>query len=287
MNTRPIPRNSRPTNDGVSERGSARLTFSILDGLAFAARKGRLGQTRSTSFVVGDIGPLLELVQLSDHGGLPPLNKLPVATASENSGFCSALQAGRSFWLCPVNKQMGFFRTTNCEADVSNSYQFGVAAKSAALAAGFSRKIASQLVAAAVEMIDNVYLQSAASPTGLAAFYARPGGFEFVISDRGIGILRSLQQNSEYAQLSDCGDALQLALTDGCSRFGSNSNHGHGFRPLFIGLSNLNGSLRFRSGDHALTIDGRNPQSIPWTKIAKPAISGFLASVLCRVSSRS
>jgi len=176
---------------------------------------------------------------------------------------------------------MGFFRTSNCDDDLSNSYQFGVAARGAAVAAGFSGKVAAQLVAAAVEMIDNVYLHSAASRTGLAAFCARPGGFEFVISDRGIGILRSLQENSEYARLSDHGDALQLALTDGCSRFGSDTNHGHGFRPLFIGLSNLNGTLRFRSGDHGLTIDGRNPQSIPWTKIAKPAIPGFLASVAC------
>lgn len=262
------------------------LTFPVVDGFAFAARKGRLGQSRSTSFAVGDIGPLLELIQLSDHGTLPPLEKLPIAAVPENSGFCTALQASRSSWICPSNKRMGFFRTTNCEDDLSNSYQFGVAAKSAAIAAGFPRQIAAQLVAAAVEMIDNIYLHSAASHTGLAAFCARPGGFEFVISDRGIGVLRSLQENSEYAQLCDHGDALQLALTDGCSRFGSNSNHGHGFRPLFIGLSNLNGALRFRSGDHALTIDGRNPQVIPWTKIAKPAISGFLASVSCRVNSR-
>ena len=133
-----------------------------------------------------------------------------------------------------------------------------------------------------LQMVDNIYLHSALSETGMAAYHARAGYFEFAVLDRGVGVLRSLQNNSEYSCLSDHGDALQLALTDGCSRFGSNSSHGHGFRPLFIGLSNLNGALRFRSGDHALTIDGRNPQTIPWTKIAKANISGFFASVSCR-----
>jgi hypothetical protein len=34
------------------------------------------------------------------------------------------------------------------------------------------------------------------------------------------------------------------------------AKRGNGFRPLFQGLANLNGTLRFRSGDQALTMDG-------------------------------
>jgi hypothetical protein len=187
----------------------------------------------------------------------------------------------------PSNKNIGFLRTANANDDESNSYHFGVAAQRAAIDAGFSKQVARQLVAAIVEMIDNVYQHSRLSESGMAVFQARSGNFEFAVSDRGIGVLRSLQESSEYANLSDHGDALQRALTDGCSRFGPNSKHGHGFRPLFIGLSNLNGELRFRSGDHALTIDGTNPQCIPWTKVSKPSISGFLASVSCRTHPRT
>jgi hypothetical protein len=131
-------------------------------------------------------------------------------------------------------------------------------------------------------MTDNIYLHSDRSQTGMAAFLSRSGYSEFGVLDRGIGVLRSLQSCGEYAGLQDHGDALQVALTDGCSRFGTGSKHGHGFRSLFIGLSNLNGALRFRTGDHALTIDGRNPVAIPWTKVAKPKIGGFLAFVSCR-----
>ena len=200
--------------------------------------------------------------------------------------FAALRQIQQRCWVCPSDKRVGFFRTTNSENDTSNSYSFGMAAQKAAAGAGFSRHVASQLVAAIMEMVDNIYLHSSLSETGLAVFHARPGYFEFAVLDRGVGILRSLQQSAEYARLTDHGDALQTALTDGCSRFGLNSNHGHGFRPLFIGLSNLNGALRFRTGDHALTIDGRDPISIPWTKIAKPNISGFLAFASCRTHAR-
>jgi hypothetical protein len=55
----------------------------------------------------------------------------------------------------------------------------------------------------------------------------------------------------------------------------------HGLRPLFSGLANLSGELRFRSGDQALTIDGVNPGSIPTRISQKTPISGFVASVAC------
>jgi len=93
--------------------------------------------------------------------------------------------------------------------------------------------------------------------------------------------IKSLRTCPEHALLNDHGDALQLALTDGGSRYGSGTKHGHGFRPIFVGLSILNGFLRFRSGDHALTIEGRDPKQMPWKKSAKPPISGFLASISC------
>ena len=48
-----------------------------------------------------------------------------------------------------------------------------------------------------------------------------------------------------------------------------------------IGIANLNGSLRFRSGDHALVIDGHNPSLVPARLWQKPKIGGFLASVKC------
>lgn len=277
MDTQSIGAAASDENDCVRDGGIIPLTFTAVDGLAFAAVKGKRVSIQSKTFVAADVGPLLELIHLSRDGVLPTS-----VAPSRVVEFYSALQANRQYWICQKTNQIGFFRTTNSENDISNSFRFGQAAQKAAIDAGFAKQVARQLVGAIVEMVDNIYLHSRSSETGIVAFQARSGYFEFAVSDRGIGILKSLKENSEYAQLSDHGDALQLALTDGCSKYGSNANHGHGFRPLFIGLSNLNGALRFRSGDHALTIDGRNPQSIPWRKIAKPPLSGFLAAISCQ-----
>ena len=75
--------------------------------------------------------------------------------------------------------------------------------------------------------------------------------------------------------------ALEAALTDGVSRYGPNRNRGHGFRPIFTGLVNLHGELRFRSGDHAITMDGTSP-ALATSRISQKApIDGFFASVRC------
>jgi hypothetical protein len=105
--------------------------------------------------------------------------------------------------------------------------------------------------------------------------------FEFVVSDGGRGVLASLRSCPDYADLVDHGEALRLTLQDGVSRYGKGTSHGKGFRPLFKGLANLNGELRFRSGDQALTIDGVNAGSIPAQTWEKVPTSGFAASVLC------
>ena len=95
-------------------------------------------------------------------------------------------------------------------------------------------------------------------------------------------MLQSLNTASTYAGLTDYGKALTLALTDGVSRFDDATDRGYGFRPLFTGLANLHGMLRFRSGDHALTIDGQQLGTIPAKLAKKISINGFFASVNCQ-----
>ena len=105
--------------------------------------------------------------------------------------------------------------------------------------------------------------------------------FEFVVSDKGIDILASLGSCPDYVSLNDHGEALSCALQDGISRHGVAAGRGMGFRQLFIGLANLNGALRFHSGDHTLTIDGRSPTLMTAKLAQKPHIRGFIASVSC------
>jgi hypothetical protein len=127
-----------------------------------------------------------------------------------------------------------------------------------------------------------VRTHSGSADSGIVAFKASKDVFEFSISDRGVGILESLRSCADYQGLNDHGDALRLCLKDGVSRFGKTSNHGWGFRPLFVGLANLWGFLRFRSGNHALTINGKSP-SLPNAQLSeKPHLQGFIASISCR-----
>src|SRR6202007_1014324 len=121
------------------------------------------------------------------------------------------------------------------------------------------RDAARQLIAAMHEMHDNVIEHSDAPDTGVLAFRGGPGVFEFVASDRGIGVLDSLRKSTKYRRLSNSGEALEVSITEGASRFDDDARRGFGFRPIFLGLVDLYGSLRFRSGDYSLQMDGASP----------------------------
>jgi hypothetical protein len=270
----------------MNEVAAESLTFSAVDGLAYAAKRNRLEGIGSWKrYLAGELGPAMELRQLAADGSFPQVDQLPYLSMGSIRDLCAAL--GRRWsrpWLS-ADRNRGFFRTdAELPEDDLHWTTFRYNAQQAAVKAGFPKETAHEFAGALGEMHSNIYEHSEAANTGMVAFSASPGLFEFVVADRGIGVLRSLKTCPEYASLKDHGDALERALTDGSSRYGLGTNHGKGFRPLFIGLSNLNGSLRFRSGDHALTIEGRDPKHLPWRKARKTPISGFLASVACSLS---
>lgn len=261
------------------------FNFAALDGLAFAAERGKLDGRPIPMLTAQEIGPVLELARLSECRLLPAPQGAPWLELNGFGPMVQALYGGRTNWICPTSRLIGFLRTapTLAPGDVAWT-AFGLAAQKAATEMGFPRSIAAQLTAALGELHSNVYEHSQAPETGVVAFSAHRGWFEFVASDRGIGVLESLRSGPDHATLNDHGEALRLTLTDGVSRFGSNSDRGHGFRPLFIGLANLNGALRFRSGDHALLIDGRNPSLMTARSAQKTAIQGFFVSVTCQTN---
>jgi hypothetical protein len=267
----------------LNERQLTSLTFVDVDGIAFAAERGKqLGATKKI-YLADEVGPLLELMHLAYDEMVPSLDRVPWLSLGDYSELYEAFKAGVPTWSCSSTRRLGIVKAAEALRDEAVWLKFVSDAERATASVGFPRKLGLQLVAAIEELIDNISLHSKMAESGWAVFKAAEKRFEFVVSDRGIGVLRSLRQCSEFQSLQDHGDALEIALTDGCSRYGKGTQHGNGFRPLFIGLSNLNGTLRFRSGDHALLINGQNPKVIPWRKAAKPKISGFSASVSCRL----
>ena len=261
-----------------------RLLFRDVDELAFAAARGKLDRVSPRAFHAPDqLGPLMELLHLSAAGKHPHLKNW--LTGSSMTPLVAALgQQARASWVSPRHPDLGYVRTT-CGGDTgSRLTAFLMRAKRAGRElSGLPAEVSGQLVAAMRELESNIHEHSGAPRTGVLAYKAGPGDFEFVVADHGMGMLRSLRQCDSHAGLADEGKALEAGLTDGVSRHGNNINRGYGFRPIFIGLTNLYGELRFRSGDHALMMDGTNPGLAIARISQKVPMEGFLVSVRCRV----
>jgi anti-sigma regulatory factor (Ser/Thr protein kinase) len=267
----------------MTETEPAILDFRMLDGLAFAAARGRLNEAAIPALTASEIGPLFELSNLADDGLLPAPHVALWLTTNLFGPMLDAIRHGTREWVCPQTRRAGFLSTATPH-DINAWTTFGLAAQQAATAEGFPKAIAAQLTAAMGELHSNIYEHAQEPQTGIVAFRASKGKFEFISSDRGIGVLKSLRSNAAYARLNDHGEALRLTLTDGISRYEHQAERGHGFRPLFIGLANLNGALRFRSGDHALLIDGKQPTLMTARPAQKPQLRGFFVSVSCAVN---
>jgi hypothetical protein len=260
------------------------LTFNVVDDLAEAYLRGTLSvPSLNQPFMPVNLGPLMELALQSSSGRTGPLLASPWLASRGHAELRQYLAGPDSYWF-DNGSDTGFQRTTLNpldETDETVRTGFLLAASRAAQRAGFLLATAQTLAAAIREMESNIHEHSELTETGILAFYAKPGVFEFVVADCGVGVLATLQESPDYLDLRDHGLALQEALKPGVSRHGRNARRGYGFRDLFIGLASLNADLRFRSGDHALTISGPHPELKTAQLAQKPFFQGFAASVRC------
>jgi len=264
------------------------LTFQLLDDLMLGVQRRRLlAESFLPSLNVGDIGPLIELFLYARSGeslvptlaGLPQYKRVLALNEALELG-----RLGRPVYLEDeqTGRSVGFLATAHRSQSGHVWDDFCVKARIAAGRAGLAATEARALVGAMVEIEENVHLHSQRVDDGIVGFSAARDRFEFVVGDSGIGILNSLRSHPDYAELHDGGEALRMALQNGTSRYGRASGHGLGFNALFVGLAALNAELRFRSGDHALTISGVGPGLVSATTWQRPLIQGFMASVVCK-----
>jgi hypothetical protein len=264
--------------------GGSELTFDMVDDLVAAHARGRLTLPTGKVFAPTRVGPLIELSFEGYDGRCGILLSSAWLDRITQSDFRAAMKTSENLWLDSLQHR-GFLRTVfdplQARQDPART-QFLMAARKAAEAAGFGVPTSQSLAAAIREMESNVHEHSDKAATGIIAFQAQAGDFEFVVGDAGVGILATLREAPEFKHLTDGGRALHVALQEGVSRYGRSSNRGNGFRDLFRGLGDLNAELRFRSGDHALTINGR--ADLRQAVLAqKTHFQGFLASVRCRL----
>lgn len=262
----------------------ASLTFDVVDDLVGAYARGRLNCAPQTRFAATELCPLIELMMEHSNGRTGPLLQTAWLDATTQIDLRAALASNRNIWL-DERRRRGFMRTTfdpRVEADDLQRNRFLIAVRSAAEECGLAKPIAQCLAAALRELESNIHEHSEAASTGVLGFQARPSLFEFVAADSGVGVLATLREDEEFADLTDHGIAMHAALQENVSRYGRASGRGNGFRELFLGLAHLNADLRFRSGDHALLISGPQPELKTARLAQKSPYKGFLAAVRCR-----
>ena len=255
--------------------------FEQLDELAFAVSLNSTFERPATGFQAENLGTIIELQRLVQAG--IPLPKLSELIDTERVRLVRAVERGRQNAIFENDK--GCARLVSCywqkDEEPDDWHNFCASMQKAAVLTGILRKNAQELVAATRELVSNIFDHSGASTSGIAGFSAINNELEIVVADSGIGVLQSLRTSSEFKSLRDSGEALQTALTDGTSRFGRLSGHGGGFRDLFRGLLNLSSTLRFRSGDHALSINGISPGLASARVSQKVQLPGFIVSITC------
>jgi hypothetical protein len=250
------------------------LTFAAVDAMAFTAS----AQPRDPPALrPASLGPLVELAILAAQKRLGAIDIGEVLRAHPMASLFSTQRANAVVELGP---HAGYLKLSRQAVPDTELTRLSIVTKQSARAAGFDDRAASQLSAAVGELLGNIVEHSEAAETGFVAFQARDGCFEFVAADQGVGALHSLRHNPRFAALTSEREALPRVLEHGCSRH-DDPGRGAGFDDMFRGLADHNGSLRFRSGDAAVLIDGANPGLINRTVKKKPDLQGFLASVAC------
>lgn len=254
------------------------MSFDYLDDICLAVSNGGISLSDLPHTKAIELGPLLELSHTLtlNHG------------ASENwlsNGiFDPLLKAHSSMnpFYSEDSVQLGYVPIDDLKRIETAETDFCIRANRAAVSVGFTKPDAAKLVAAIVELYTNAIEHSKSIEAAYVAFAAHQGNYEFVVADKGIGVLESLKTNPNYSELEDSGSAMELALTEGISRHDHAPDRGRGFRPVFIGLANISQSIRFRSNDHSHELVRLSDGSIPAFTKQKANLDGFFCSVMCR-----
>jgi hypothetical protein len=86
---------------------TAVLDFAMLDGLAFAAERGRL-VGHAPNLRAHDLSPVVELALLAASGLLFAPERAAWLRLDGLSVLCQAIASGRSPWVCPDGRRIGF-----------------------------------------------------------------------------------------------------------------------------------------------------------------------------------
>lgn len=146
---------------------------------------------------------------------------------------------------------------------------------------GFHKKIASALADMADNIVQHSTFGTNTAINGIVAYQVQSKAVAFTVADVGIGALKSLSSNPEYAQLKNSRQALDLICREGASRR-VNQGKGQGYQDLLVALASFNGAVRIRSGDGVFGIEGAIEKVEPQSASRHPT-PGLQLSVECKI----
>lgn len=160
--------------------------------------------------------------------------------------------------------------------------EFLVRIQQSGKAIGFSADHAKGIAASLGEMADNAVVHSESKQGVLVGYQAIEGAITCSVVDVGVGVLASLRSNDAHNDLSTHKDAIRRALEQGVTRFGDGG--GLGFYRVFKSLTAMWGTLRFRSGEGCVTMDGNDLNADFGTDDFVLDRAGFQVTISCRVA---
>jgi hypothetical protein len=133
-------------------------------------------------------------------------------------------------------------------------------------------------------MTENGILHADSQAGVLVGYQMLADAVLFTVADVGRGVLSSLRANAKYSALAFHRDALRLAMQDGVTS--QNSDGGYGFHQVFKALASQFGTIRFRTGNACITMDGQSFDAEMGEETFPEVMSGFQVTVCCRRQSQ-
>ena len=135
-------------------------------------------------------------------------------------------------------------------------------------------------------MADNATLHANAPVGVLVGYHVIDGAAVCCVADVGIGVLASLTSHEAYRHVQSHKEAVRLALRRGVTRFGPGQG-GLGFYNVFKALTAMSGTLRFRSGEGCVLMDGTDFDADKGEESYVIFRPGFQVTICCRTSGRN
>jgi anti-sigma regulatory factor (Ser/Thr protein kinase) len=215
----------------------------------------------------------------------PSLPALPARIFSSSLG--RALQEVRAppRTITPSAHEFFVLEGSNSPTTEQDWLEFLVRFRQSVKSVGSDLERAKGIAAALGEMADNATIHANAPVGVLVGYQVIDGAAISCVADVGIGVLASLTSHEAYRHVQTHKAAARLALHKGVSRYGPGRG-GTGFHNVFKALAAMSGTLRFRSGEGCVTMDGIDFDADKGEESYVVFRPGFQVTICCRTSSR-